>query len=210
MLAGKPFWRAALPNPRYHEITFRRGDIRSARFASDGQTILYSAAWQGNPVEIFSARPGAAESRSLGLEHTQLLAVSPTGEMAVALNSHRTGTWVNVGTLASAPLAGGAPREVLENVQWADWSPDGGNLAVVRDVGGRNRLEYPVGKVLYETGGWISHPRISPKGDMVAFLDHPLPGDDSGSVAIVDLVGKQEENFRRLVQHSRFGLVRGW
>jgi Tol biopolymer transport system component len=193
LMAGKPFWRAALPNPRYHEITFRRGDIRSARFASDGQTILYSAAWQGNPVEIFSARPGAAESRSLGLEHTQLLAVSPTGEMAVALNSHRTGTWVNVGTLASAPLAGGAPREVLENVQWADWSPDGTNMAVVRDVGGRNRLEYPVGKVLYETGGWISHPRISPKGDMVAFLDHPLPGDDSGSVAIVDLSANKKK-----------------
>ncbi len=193
LLAGKPFWRAALPNPRYHEITFRRGDIRSARFASDGQTILYSAAWQGNPVEIFSARPGAAESRSLGLEHTQLLAVSPTGEMAVALNSHRTGTWINEGTLASAPLAGGAPREVLENVQWADWSPDGSNLAVVRDVGGRNRLEYPVGKVLYETGGWISHPRISPKGDMVAFLDHPLQGDDTGSVAIVDLSANKKK-----------------
>jgi Tol biopolymer transport system component len=193
LLAGKPLWRVALPNPRYHEITFRRGDIRSARFASDGQTILYSAAWQGNPVEIFSARPGAAESRSLGLEHTQLLAVSPTGEMAVALNSHRTGTWVNVGTLASAPLAGGAPRELLENVQWADWSPDGSNLAVVRDVGGRNRLEYPIGKVLYETGGWISHPRISPKGDWVAFLDHPLQGDDSGSVAIVDLAGNRKK-----------------
>ena len=193
LLAGKSFWRAALPNPRYHEITFRRGDIRSARFASDGQTILYSAAWQGNPVEIFSARPGAAESRSLGLEHAQLLAVSPTGEMAVALNSHRTGTWVNVGTLASAPLAGGAPREVLENVQWADWAPDGTNLAVVRDVGGRNRLEFPIGKVLYETGGWISHPRISPKGDMVAFLDHPLPGDDSGSVAMVDLNGNKKK-----------------
>ena len=50
------------------------------------------------------------------------------------------------------------------------------NLAVVRDVGGRNRLEYPIGKVLYETGGWISHPRISPKGDMVAFLDHSAAG----------------------------------
>jgi len=193
MVAGKRVWRAELPNPRYHEITFRRGEIRSARFASDGQTILYSAAWQGNPVEVFSARPGAAESRSLGLEHTQLLAVSPSGEMAVALNSHRTGTWVNVGTLASAPLAGGAPREMLENVQWADWSPDGGNLAVVRDVGGRNRLEYPVGKVLYETGGWISHPRISPKGDMVAFLDHSLQGDDSGSVAFVDLSGTKKK-----------------
>jgi Tol biopolymer transport system component len=193
LIAGKKFWRVEVPNPQYHEITFRRGDIRSARFASDGQTILYSAAWQGHPVEIYSARPGAAESRSLGLEHSQLLAVSPAGEMAVALNSHRTGTWVNMGTLASAPLAGGAPREILENVQWADWSPDGTNLAIVRDMGGRNRLEYPVGKVLYETGGWISHPRISPKGDYVAFLDHPLQGDDSGSVAVVDLSGNKNK-----------------
>lgn len=193
LVAGKRLWHLELPNPRYHEITFRRGEIRSARFASDGQTILYSAAWQGNPVEVFSARPGAAESRSLGLEHTQLLAVSPSGEMAVALNSHRTGTWVNVGTLASAPLAGGAPREMLENVQWADWAPDGSSLAVVRDVGGRNRLEYPVGKVLFETGGWISHPRISPKGDMVAYLDHSLQGDDSGSVAVVDLSGNRKK-----------------
>jgi eukaryotic-like serine/threonine-protein kinase len=188
---GKPLWQKPTLSPRYHEITFRRGEIRSARFASDGQTILYSAAWQGNPVEVFSARPEAAESRNLGLVHTQLLAVSQTGEMAVSLGSHRIGTWVNVGTLARAPLSGGAPREVLENVQWADWSPDGSNLVVVRDVGGRNRLEYPAGKVLYETGGWISHPRMSPKGDMIAFLDHPLEGDDSGSVAVVDLAGKK-------------------
>src|SRR5450631_473897 len=76
LLAGKPFWRLAIPNPRYHEITFRRGDIRSARFASDGQTILYSAAWQGNPVEVFAARQGTVESRSLGLGRTELLAVS--------------------------------------------------------------------------------------------------------------------------------------
>jgi len=60
-------------------------------------------------------------------------------------------------------------------------------------VGGRNRLEYPVGKVLYETGGWISHPRISPKGDLVAFLDHPLQGDDTGSVAIVDLSANKKK-----------------
>ena len=78
---------------------------------------------------------------------------------------------------------------MLENVQWADWSPDGNNLAIVRDVGGRNQLEFPIGKVLYETSGWISHPRVSRKGDQVAFLDHPLPGDDAGSVKVVDLSG---------------------
>jgi dipeptidyl aminopeptidase/acylaminoacyl peptidase len=99
---------------------------------------------------------------------------------------------VNTGTLARAPLIGGAPREVVEQVHWADWSPNGSELAIVRDEGGRNRLEYPVGKALYETGGWIGHPRVSPRGDQVAFLDHPIQGDDSGAVAVVDLAGNKK------------------
>jgi Tol biopolymer transport system component len=195
LVAGKRLWgSSAASAPLYHEITFRRGEIRSARFAPDGQTILYSAAWQGNPVETFSARQGMVESRSLGLGRAELLAVSSTGEMALSLGSHPVGTWINVGTLARAPLAGGAPRPVLEDVEWADWSPDGNSLAVVRSVGGRDRIEYPIGKVLYETsGGWISYPRVSPKGDFVAFMDHPNQGDDGGSVAIVDVSGHKTE-----------------
>jgi Tol biopolymer transport system component len=175
--------------PTYRQLTFRRGSIRSARFAPDGQTILYSAAWQGSPVDVFTARPEAPEARSMGLSRTQLVSVSSASEMAVLLNSKAIGTWVNMGTLARAPLVGGAPREVLEQVQWADWSADGTNLAVVRDFGGRNRLEFPIGKPLYETGGWIGHPRVSPKGDLIAFIDHPVQGDDSGSLAVVDLAG---------------------
>ncbi|MFZ3211620.1 MAG: protein kinase, partial [Terriglobales bacterium] len=189
IVVGKRVWQITPIPPRYRQLTFRRGAIRSARFAPDGHTILYSAAWQGNPTEVFTTRPEAPESRPLGLSRTQLLAVSSAGEMALSLNSTSIGTWVNVGTLARAPLVGGAPREVLESVQWADWSPDGNNLAVVRDVGGRNRLEYPLGKVLYETGGWISHPRVSPAGDRIAFLDHPIQGDDSGAVMVLDLSG---------------------
>jgi len=178
--------------PLYRQLTFRRGSIRAARFAPDGQTILYSAAWQGNPTDVFTARPEAPESRSMGLSRTQLMSVSSTAEMAVLLNSKAVGAWVTVGTLARAPLAGGAPREVLENVQWADWSPDGSNFAVVRDFGGMNRLEYPIGKPLYQTGGWIGHPRVSPKGDLIAFADHPLQGDDSGGLSVVDLNGKKK------------------
>jgi Tol biopolymer transport system component len=195
LLVGKRLWgSSAAGAPLYHEITFRRGEIRSARFAPDGQTILYSAAWQGNPAEIFAARQGTVESRSLGLGRAELLAVSSTGEMALSLDSRPAGTFVNVGTLARAPLAGGAPRPVLEGVEWADWAPDGSNLAVVRSVGGRDRLEYPIGKVLYETsGGWISYPRVSPKGDLVAFIDHPNQGDDGGSVAVVDLSGNKKK-----------------
>jgi eukaryotic-like serine/threonine-protein kinase len=192
LLAGKKFF-ASVPAepPLYRQLTFRRGSIRSARFAPDGQTILYSAAWQGNPADVFTARPEAPESRSLGLSHTQLMSISSTAEMAVLLNSKAVGPWVTMGTLARAPLAGGAPREVLDNVQWADWSPDGSNFAVVRDFGGMNRLEYPIGKTLYQTGGWIGHPRVSPKGDLIAFADHPLQGDDSGGLATVDMNGKK-------------------
>ena len=193
ILLGKRFWGSSVAgSPMYHEITFRKGEIRSARFAPDGQTIMYSAAWQGNPVEVFAARQGTVESRSLGMGRTQLLAVSSAGEMALSLNNHPVGTWVNVGTLARAPLAGGAPRPVLEDVEWADWSPDGSSLVVVRSVGGHDRLEYPIGKVLYETsGGWISYPRVSPKGDAIAFIDHALRADDGGAIAVVDLSGKK-------------------
>jgi eukaryotic-like serine/threonine-protein kinase len=193
LFAGKMFFGAApLEPPIYRQLTFRRGSIRSARFAPDGQTILYSAAWQGNPVDVFTARPEAPESRSMGLSRTQLMSISPSSEMAVLLNSKAIGAWVSMGTLARAPLSGGAPREMLEQVQWADWSADGSNLAVVRDMGGRNRLELPIGKPLYQTGGWIGHPRVSPKGDLIAFADHPQQGDDSGSLAVVDLAGNKK------------------
>jgi serine/threonine protein kinase len=178
--------------PLYHQMTFRRGSIRSARFAPDGQTVLYSASWQGNPVEIFSARPESPESRSIGLPHSQVMSVSSAGEMAVLLNSQPIGTWVSMGTLARSPVGGGAPREIVEQIQWADWSPDGMNLAIVRDVNGRNRLEYPVGKVLYETGGWIGHPRVSPDGESVAFADHPIQGDDGGALSVVSRDGKRK------------------
>jgi eukaryotic-like serine/threonine-protein kinase len=193
LFAGKLlFSNPPVPPPTYRQLTFRRGSIRSARFAPDGQTILYSAAWQGNPTDVFTARPEAPESRSMGLSHTQLMSVSSLAELAVLLDSKAIGTWVNMGTLARAPLAGGAPRDVLEQVQWADWGPDGSNLAVVRDFGGKNQLEYPIGKPLYETGGWVGHPRVSPKGDLIAFLDHPTQGDDAGSVAMVDLKGNKK------------------
>jgi eukaryotic-like serine/threonine-protein kinase len=193
LYAGKQIFSSVPPPPpTYRQLTFRRGSIRSARFAPDGQTILYSAAWQGTPVDVFTARPEAPEARSMGLSRTQLVSVSSASEMAVLLNSKAIGTWVNMGTLARAPLVGGAPREVLEHVQWADWSSDSSNLVVVRDFGGRNRLEYPVGKPLYETGGWIGHPRFSPKGDRIAFIDHPVQGDDSGSLAVVDLAGHKK------------------
>jgi eukaryotic-like serine/threonine-protein kinase len=186
------FLRASLttvPQPSYHQLTFRRGTIRSAHFTPNGQSVVYGAAWEGSPIDLFITSPESPQSRSLNLEKSALLAMSSSGEMAISVDSRPYGPYAQVGTLARVPLNGGSPRPVLENVQWADWSPEGENLAIVRDVGGRNRLEFPIGKVLYETSGWISHPRVSRKGDLIAFLDHPLPGDDGGSVRSVDLNG---------------------
>jgi serine/threonine protein kinase len=178
-----------MSQPTYHQLTFRRGTIRSAHFTPNGQSVVYGASWEGSPIDLFITSPESPQSRSLNLAGAALLAISSSGEIAVSMDSRPSGVYAQVGTLARVPLNGGSPRPVLENVQWADWSPDGNNLAIVRDVNGRNRLEFPIGKVLYETSGWISHPRVSRKGDRVAFLDHPLPGDDGGSLRVVDRSG---------------------
>ena len=181
--------------PVYHQVSFRRGTIYSGRFGPDGHTIYFSASWDGNPVDIYSTRMGSPEFASLDNKGSQVLAISPSGEMAVLLHS-RNGAFQSFGTLARVPMSGGAPRELLDNVNWADWSPDGSNLAISRPLGGFYQLEYPVGKVLYKTPGWIGDIRISPKGDQIAFLDHPVLNDDGGKVAVVDLNG----NMRTLSQ----------
>jgi eukaryotic-like serine/threonine-protein kinase len=175
---------------QFQRLTFQRGRLQTARFAPDGQTIVYSAAWDGGPLELYSTRADSAESRSLGLPGAALLSISSTGELAVSLNRHFLFGFEASGTLARVPLAGGAPREILEDVQDADWSPDGKHLAVTRRVGNRSRLEYPIGKVLYEGAGWVSDVRVSPDGRLVAFLDHPQRGNNDGNVKVVDTNGK--------------------
>ena len=185
-LAGRLTSGRGVSNPSFQRLTFRRGSILDARFAPDGKTVVYGASWEGNPPEIYAAQSGSPESRSLGLPPADVLAVSPSGELAILENSHYVLGWERRGTLARVPLAGGAPRQVLEDVQDADWSPDGKELAVARESGGRRRLEYPIDKVLYETSGWISNVRVSPDGRWIAFLDHPQRGDSLGSLAVVD------------------------
>ena len=173
--------------------TFQQYPIFTARFAPDGQSIVFSAAPEGNTPELFSVRPEYIAPRPLGLRGVHLLAVSSNGELAVLAGARHVAHCVFTGTLARLPLGAEAPREVLENVRDADWSPDGSALAIIRDVGGRDRLEYPIGKVLCESGGYLSDLRISPRGDRIAFFDHPIKWDDRGSVKVVDLAGRVTE-----------------
>jgi WD40 repeat protein len=178
-------------HPRLHRITFRRGTIWNARFTPDGN-LIYGAAWEGRPEELFVAENGSTESRPLGLQTTDILAISSSGELAVSTNRHFVMGFESAGMLARSPRGGGAPRDIADAVEYADWSPDGASIAIVRRVGGKVRLEYPVGKVLYETAGWVSHPRVSPDGKLVAFVDHAYQRDDDGTIATVDQTGAKK------------------
>ena len=194
LFAGKKVWRTpAASAPSFHRLTYRRGFVTSARFAPDEQTILYAAAWDGaERPQLFSTRVESPGSLRLALPEGRVESISRSGEMLILHDLRFSFGYTRIGTLARTPLSGGAARDLLEDVGGADWSPDGTSLAVVRAPGWRYRLEFPAGKILYETAGWISHPRVSPQGDAVAFLDHPLFGDDRGSVAVVDRAGKKK------------------
>jgi eukaryotic-like serine/threonine-protein kinase len=197
---------ATSPVPTFRELTFRRGALLSARFAPDPRSAIYSAAWESLPETVFISSPNSTESRDFGLSATEVLAVSSGGQMAVLRHFRLSDNhFTHIGTLAQLSIGADAPRDLLDNVEAADWNPDGNMLTVVHVVSGQSRLEYPIGKVLYETAGWISNVRFSAKGDRLAFIDHNLLGDDGGTVSVVDLSGKKSDLTERW--SSAFGLA---
>ncbi len=197
--------------PEYQQITFRTGSIGNVRFTPDG-SIVYSASWEGGERQLYLSRTDDPGSRELGIKNAELLGISKGGELALRLHTVFHGGYARSGTLARVPLSGGTPREVLDNVQDVDWSPSGDTMAVVRFVPQSShwRLEYPVGKVLYDSIDWISHPRISPDGKRIAFADHENPGgDDEGSVAVIAADGSDNGKDKKLASgfESLEGLV---
>jgi len=193
LLAGRLTSDSPTAPPTFQRLTFRLGLVLSAVFAPDGETILYSAAWGGQPSEVFSTRTSSRESRALGITGAKVLAVSSRDEMALLLRPKRV-TWeVDQGTLARASVGGGAPREVADDVLDADWSPDGKDLALVQVVeSGGVQLQFPPGHVLYapEAPRWISSIRVSPWGDRIAFTEHAVTLDIAGELRVVDLNGR--------------------
>ncbi len=190
-LAGGFLWqRSQGPgHPAFRQLTFKHGSLRGARLAPDGQTIVYSAAWIDSPPQVYVLRPENPQSGAIGLTDAGVFSISSKGELAVAVGC-RLNWGECTGMLARVPMTGGTPREMVKDVHVADWSPDGENIAVVSFAGGRYRLQYPLGKVLYEPAGWITYARVSPGGDRIAFLDHPRLGDIGGSVALIDTAGR--------------------
>jgi Tol biopolymer transport system component/predicted Ser/Thr protein kinase len=196
------FVRRQNPLPVYTTVSFREGILQAARFSRDGQTIVYSGEWEGEPPQVTAARVGSPESRSLGIPSGTIASVSSSDELAVLLGCEYGYLVECAGTLATVSLAGGSPRNLAEHVAFADWAPDGKQLAISVYSSAGTRLEFPPGHVLYQQKtGWIGHPRFSPDGSKIAFENHPTAEGDSGTIEVVDLNGKSE-----LVTHSWLSL----
>jgi eukaryotic-like serine/threonine-protein kinase len=199
--AGPPVWRP---------LTFRRGSIGGARFTPDGKTVIYAAAWQGRPAQLFTTRLDSTESTALPLPSANLASVSGNGVLAIILPRDPKPV------IAEVSLAGGAPRELVEGGGFslpfapavADWSPLGDGLAVRRE----GSLEFPVGKVLVPgspTDG-IQGVRFSPDGRRIAYI---RGGGDSYALGVTDLSGKMTaladglETVTSLAWHPKTGEI---
>ncbi len=195
LLGGGLFltWRARAPrpSPKFRQLTYRRGTVSAARFLPDGHTVVYSAAWDGGNKTVYTTRVDLGGEIPQGT-NGEVLSISASAEMLVLRNERPVFAYARVGELDRVPISGGGPRAITDNVQDAVWAPDG-SIAACRYVNQRYRVEYPLGKVLFETTGFVRAPRISPKTGQIAFLFHPMLGDDSGSVAFLDREGHMRE-----------------
>ena len=181
-LPGRPVPPAEPPS--FQRITFRRGSVGSARFGPGGQ-VVYSGAWDGGARALHVVGPDSGDSRGLDVGDAQVVAVSPSGEVA----------FLHQGVLARAPLSGGPPKDVLKDVAAADWAAEGGEFAVVRYAEGSFRIEFPVGRVL-ATAARVSRVRLSPDGRHLAIAEHPTLDDDRGLVAVLDRDGRRVASTR--------------
>ena len=181
---------AAPEQPRIAQVTFHRGNVAQSRFAPDG-SIIYGAAWNDQPLQLFVSHRGMPEARALGINGS-IHAVSRNGELAVSLGRTSEIFFLASGTLARVALAGGVPRPIARDVHEADWSPDGRQLAIARRSERGFQIEYPIGHRIYESPWWISDMRVSPDGREIAFIEHPIAGDNFGAVKVIDLHGRGE------------------
>jgi eukaryotic-like serine/threonine-protein kinase len=183
-------WSAHQPvQPSFQQVTFRSGVLASARFGPDGETILYSANWDASGNRLYLANTVSPESRTLGFRFAKLASVSSSAELALISPDYAS----KDSMLSRVPLNGGSPLAVAAGIAGADWSNDGKSLAVFRLGRRESVIEFPLGKVVYRTAGGISDLRMSPKGNQIAFLEHPLRGDDGGVVKLIDSRGIARE-----------------
>ncbi len=182
---GYVFFRPVRTRAHFRQLTFRPGQVLGARFTPDGHAVLYSAQWDREPRQLYFTSAVAPESRLLGFQDMSLASVSSLGELALLSG----GGTSNIGgaKLARVPMNGGSPVPFDQGIWTAEWARDGRTLALVRVINGASQLEFPPGKILYRTSGWLSNIRFSPTSHELAFIEHPLRHDDSGALKLLSL-----------------------
>ena len=180
------------PAPTFERLTFRRARVGGARFASGGQSVVYSASGDDNEMEVWRLDlADSPRSQSLGYRRADVLATRK-GELALSAEPRFVGGEHVVGRLVIASIVAGGPRhELMADAEGADWDPSGERLAAVfsTGMGGEGRLEYPIGRPLY-TARSIRCPRVSRDGQHVAFLEDRSGAGIGGRVGIVDREGR--------------------
>ncbi len=196
------YWltKKKVPEVQLQRLTFQPGTIYSAQFSPDGKNIFYGASWNGKPTKVYQVQPGIPESSTISLPDADLVSVSPTGELLLLLKRRFVQGYVTSATLARAPVAGGTPRQIMENVQAADWHPTTGEIAVAHEF---RIVDYPCGKKFFETKNWISSLRFSPDGKMIALVEHTTFGDNAGFISVLDEKGNSR------VLTKTFGAILG-
>ncbi len=197
LLIGTAMWwlgRASgvKPQPRYTRLSYLQGFLSNARFAKDAQTVLYSAQWANDPLQVYSVRLEFPQSVKVDLPSSSLLALSSNGDLQLAVDPVYRSNFIT-GTLAQAQMSGGTPRALEKDVISADYAPDGKTFAVARVANRRVQLEYPSGKVIFTTPGYLDYVRVSPDGTEVAFVEHSVYGDDRGWVSVIGRDGKYKK-----------------
>jgi len=161
-----------------------------ARFLPDGKGIVYSGELgESRASKIYTGMLDRDQPKEIPLpEGAILFAISSQHEIAGGLRSPRGRLQV----LFRAPLSGGGARQIIDGVHSADWSPDGTELAVNREVGDRDRIEYPIGHLLFEATSDVGlrNCRVSRDGNRVAFVENGYTED---VIRVVDRKGEAEE-----------------
>jgi serine/threonine protein kinase len=188
------------PAPRFTPVTFRAGTLTGARFAPDGDSIIYSAAWGTERYELFMTRRDNPESRRLDIPDAKLLGVSSTGELAFLSGPQSTLRLLDpgIGTLLRVSLTGGGPRELLDDVVTADWAPGGKELAVVR----RAQVEFPAGTKIYGPHRF-RFVRVSPDGQRLALFE--APGRDAEGRSVPSAIVLLDRTGRKTILSTGWG-----
>jgi Tol biopolymer transport system component len=182
-------WPEPTSTPSFLQLTYHRGRIGGARFA--GQSIVYSETLGLDPPEVSLKLAGGPETRRLGYADADVLAAC-SGELVLSMRQTFYGGERFIGTLATAPLGGGTPHEILEDVEDADCEAGGDRLVVARARGlsEESQLEYPVGNTLYRSPGSLHEPRLSHDGRHVAFREDTAGLGSGGQIVVVDRDGE--------------------